>query len=181
MQMCDSGDIVMIRWRTTPGVVFSMGERSSPVHRLLRPFACMRTITRWRKGASQKGVAGLLQAKDVCLLLFLRAFHSPKQYSWKVQVCNCVKLFCCCVIKPQRWINFVNWSSFQGCSNIQGWWASVIKVANQIIGARSRCAERGVSLLLLNSADENLIAYRALRMQRQMVHSSCKITTLKEH
>ena len=179
--MCDTGYIVVIRWRATSGAVFSVGERSSPRLRLQRPFACMRTITRWRKEGNPKGAAGLLQARDVCHLLFLRAFHGPKQYSWKVQVCNCVKLFCCCVIKPQRWINFVNWSSFQGCSNIQGWWASVIKVANQIIGARSRCAGRGVSLLLLNSTDENLIADRALRMQRQMVHSSCTITTLKGH
>lgn len=79
MQMWDSGDIVMIRWRTTSGAASSVGERreSSPVHRLLRPFACMRTITRWGKGANQKGVAALLQAKNVCLLLFCVPFTVP--------------------------------------------------------------------------------------------------------
>ncbi len=42
------------------------------------------------------------------------------------------------------------------------------------------CAEWALSLLLLNSADENLIADWALRMLEQMFHLSCKITTLKE-
>lgn len=162
-------------------LLWERGERELPRAQTFETFCMHENHNTLRERSEPKGCRGSPSSQKCLPFIILRAFHSPKQYSWKVWLSNCVELFCCCVIKPQRWINFVNWSSFQGCSNIQGWWASVIKVANQIIGARSRCAERGVSLLLLNSADENLIADRALRMQRQMVHSSCKITTLKEH